>query len=350
MAEMESRTDRCDLCALLWKAASENNAAQLGPVRFERDRSWIKLKGITRPVFTICCGRGQCNSPGFLFGRGPIPLTSCTDFNPRPMAEISYGLAELPKADSRPHFDLVERWLQFCDNNHVKCRTSTSQAIPGRMPTRLIDVGTAGDGQVRLKMTGEGCTARYVALSHPWGVGGGRHFVTNIENIWQHQKGIALEALPRTFLDAVITTRALGIRYLWIDSICIVQGPGGDFDVEAKNMELVFSSAYVVLAASRAHNQFEGFLGARLPRDYVALPSRGGQFYVCKFIDDFKGDVLESHLNKRGWVLQEHALARRTIFFAKTQTYFECGDGVRCETLTKMSKWVCSLPTVVLKN
>ncbi|KAJ9138333.1 Serine/threonine-protein kinase par-4 [Pleurostoma richardsiae] len=60
-------------------------------------------------------------------------------------------------------------------------------------------------------------------------------------------------------------------------------------------------------------------------------------FYICENIDDFNLHVLNGRLNKRGWVLQQHALARRTIFFTEHQTYFECGDGVRCETLTKMS-------------
>jgi hypothetical protein len=43
-------------------------------------------------------------------------------------------------------------------------------------------------------------------------------------------------------------------------------------------------------------------------------------------------------LNKRGWVFQERALSRRTMYFTKTQVYWECGKGVQCETLTKMSK------------
>jgi hypothetical protein len=60
--------------------------------------------------------------------------------------------------------------------------------------------------------------------------------------------------------------------------------------------------------------------------------------YVCESIDNFKEHVLDGALNRRGWVLQEHALARRTVFFTTHQTYFECGRGVRCETMTKMSK------------
>lgn len=104
-------------------------------------------------------------------------------------------------------------------------------------------------------------------------------------------------------------------------------------------MEDVFSSAYCVLAASRATGQHDGFLKPRIPRSFVTF-KRGSEmpFYVCDAIDDFDQDVLQGSLNRRGWVLQERALATRTVFFTETQTYFECGEGIRCETLTKMHK------------
>lgn len=185
---------------------------------------------------------------------------------------------------------------------------------------------------------------RYIALSHPWGdsakhppfrtlrkdhSGQGRELATFL-------KGIPYDQLPATFKDAVDTTRALGIRYLWIDSICIIQGDDGDFSEEAKHMEDVFSCAYCVLAASRANGQHDGFLKDRPQREYLTFGHGVESFYVCRPIDDFGRDVLEGSLNKRGWVLQERALARRTVFFTENQTYFECGRGVRCETLAKM--------------
>ena len=60
--------------------------------------------------------------------------------------------------------------------------------------------------------------------------------------------------------------------------------------------------------------------------------------YITPFIDDFNKDVVESKLSKRGWVMQERLLAHRTIYFTETQTYWECGEGIRCETLTKADK------------
>lgn len=112
-------------------------------------------------------------------------------------------------------------------------------------------------------------------------------------------------------------------------------------------MESVFSSAYCVLAASSAHSQHEGFLKPRKKWDFVTLTSKkarkngevtSGEIYVGPFRDDFKEHAINSPLSERGWVLQERALARRTIYFTEWQMYWECGNGIRCETLTKMDK------------
>jgi hypothetical protein len=218
-----------------------------------------------------------------------------------------------------------------------------------RIPTRLIDVGKSEKlvESVRLCVTGEWTQEqskeiRYIALSHPWGSSKQNdHFCTTTANIADRlSKGISVDPLPKTFQHAVQVTRALGLRYLWIDSLCIIQGDDGDFADEAKHMETVFSSAYCVIAASRATGTSSGFLEERPSRKFVGFEtnSSGNAFYVCEAIDDFQNDVIDGHLNKRGWVLQERALARRTIYFTENQTYWECGEGVRCETLTRMKK------------
>lgn len=106
-------------------------------------------------------------------------------------------------------------------------------------------------------------------------------------------------------------------------------------------MEEVFSSASCVIAASSAEGQSDGFLNERegASREFVTFERQGhAPFYICRCVDDFKQHVLESPLSKRGWVMQERVLARRTIYFTGHQTYWECGEGVRCETLTKMEK------------
>jgi len=104
-------------------------------------------------------------------------------------------------------------------------------------------------------------------------------------------------------------------------------------------MEDVFARAYYVIAASGAKGQTDGFLrpsernkGAMVKPQSSGL---GGGLWVGPFRDDFGAHVLQNPLSKRGWVLQEWALARRTIYLTRSQTYWECVEAVRCETLTK---------------
>lgn len=253
------------------------------------------------------------------------------------MGRLQIGLPKLTETGTAVNFEILHEWLHECDEHHSNCRLSTSGR--GSLPTRLIDVGCRDSSLVKLYETQKNDEFKYLALSHPWGSQGAMHFCTYRRNLGQHKRGIQLDKLPATFQDAVKVTRGLGYRYLWIDSICIIQGKDGDFNDEAKRMEDVFSQADCVLAATSARGQHDGFLNTRDERKYLTfrkdpLPP----IYICEFIDDFQRHVLESHLNKRGWVLQERVLARRTIYFSGRQTYWECGNGVRCETMTTMHK------------
>jgi hypothetical protein len=262
--------------------------------------------------------------------------------------DIQVALPQLFVAGSQGHFDLIRQWAATCDGNatHPTCNSAARAEEKKRIPTRLIDVGTTGDDMVHLWETKPGDSAEYVALSHPWGKS--PHFCMYRTNIEEEKRGIELSAIkrgihqtsiPDTFLDAIITTRALGQRYLWIDSICIDQGEDGDFSDEAKHMEAVFRQAYCVIAASCSTGHFSGFLHPRKERKFVQFTGPNNEpFYICDNVDDFEEHVIKGALNKRGWVLQEHALARRTIFFTEHQTYWECGQRVRCETMGKMSK------------
>ncbi len=161
-------------------------------------------------------------------------------------------------------------------------------------------------------------------------------------NIEKLRRGIDVVDLPKTFQDAVHITRNLDVQYLWIDSLCIIQDDPHDWDMESKLMEQVYSSAYATLAASCATRTDDGFLKAYPGRQCVTKETDSGMPYnLCEAIDNFQIDVDQGELNKRGWVLQERALSRRTIYFTEKQTYWECGEGVRCETLTKMKKYIC---------
>lgn len=194
---------------------------------------------------------------------------------------------------------------------------------------------------IRLITDTHSLSSDYIVLSHRWGNVGNMPFLSTFhKNIQEFEQGIEVSELPRTFQDAIIVTRELGISYLWIDSLCIVQDDEKDWHDESQKMEHIYSSAYCTIAATCATSATDGFLKSRSERAYVTMRVNrlNEPFYVTEAIDDFRGDVEESALNQRGWVMQERALSNRTLYFAETQLYWECGEGVRCETLTKIKK------------
>lgn len=231
-------------------------------------------------------------------------------------------------------FGLLKQWIQVCDCEHESC--SRDGEYKPAIPTRLVEVR---DG-LRLVEAADIKSSQYIALSHCWGpLKDDEKFCTYKRNIGQLKAHIDFGTLPRTFRDAVTVARGLGIDYLWIDSLCIIQDDEDDWQSESAKMEQVFSDAYCTIGASSAKSSLDGFLADPSPRSVVTLPpGRAGAAYVCVDIDDFHGDVELGPLNRRGWVLQERALSRRTIFFTSTQVYWECGEGIHCETLAHLKK------------
>lgn len=82
--------------------------------------------------------------------------------------------------------------------------------------------------------------------------------MTTTKNLQEHLQEI--ENLPQTFLDAVLLTGGLGLRYLWVDSLCILQDSREDWAHEAPLMASVYGNAYVTIAADAAKNTNAGFL------------------------------------------------------------------------------------------
>jgi hypothetical protein len=74
---------------------------------------------------------------------------------------------------------------------------------------------------------------------------------------------VKVSNLPQTLQDAISLTRALGLSYLWIDTLCILQDDAADLEKECALMEKVYSQAEVVLVAQDAKSVYEGFLAHR---------------------------------------------------------------------------------------
>ncbi|KAK4033909.1 heterokaryon incompatibility protein-domain-containing protein [Parachaetomium inaequale] len=257
------------------------------------------------------------------------PFTA--EFLSKPLPNASYNAVSSDSAVSPTNSLMLREWLQTCDKDHTECHRQ-----PGKeniWPKRVIFVGDPNRlTLVEKQLQGED----YLVLSHCWGrptLEEKERYCTTRKNYLDRLQGFSYDELPKTFQDAVQVTRALQKQYLWIDTLCIIQGPDGDWDSEAKTMADIFAYAYCTIAASSARGWGDGFLVPRLdPPDIGVLGTPSTPTCAC----DFDKDVDEGALMKRAWVLQERVLSRRSIHFTTAHTYFECGDGVLCEQLTKL--------------
>jgi hypothetical protein len=315
LSQLRKTTDSCSLCGVLWERLDLGRYSPTIDKEFNlvRRHSVLMSEGTELPVLRICTHQGADAAP----------------------ADVQVDFPMLPEVGSPIHFKLLREWLRVCDKDH-DCSPESNTPLP----TRVLDVGNQQNPELlRLYFT-KGARGKYIALSHCWGkLKENEKFCTYRHNITALRQGIDFNKLPKNFQDAITVTRGLGERFLWIDSLCIIQEDKDDWDKESKRMEMVFGSAYCTIAASSAKSSLQGFLNPRLPKQCASVPNASNaSLYFCENIDNFHRDVEEGELSKRGWVFQERALSRRTIHFTKEQTYWECGDGVRCESLHRLYK------------
>jgi Heterokaryon incompatibility protein (HET) len=196
-------------------------------------------------------------------------------------------------------------------------------------------VGNADSDEVCLQIS-NGTNAKYAALSHRWG----RREVTactTTANLGDRTRNIPSSDLSQLFLDAVTVTRRLGLLYLWIDSLCILQDSRDDWERESALMGDVFGNSEITISAVSAEDGSSGFLG---PRDThmvcikykksALLPSEG-VMYVRRPKNRLAKVVRECALNNRAWVIQERILAPRILTFAESQVFWECREMVAGE-------------------
>jgi hypothetical protein len=163
-----------------------------------------------------------------------------------------------------------------------------------------------------------------------------------MSNFQDLQENISPLDLSQTFQDAFIVARRLGVRYLWIDSLCIVQDSLEDWQTESSMMNLVYKNSLCTIAASEATEPHHGLFKNRdtIPftpfNVHFTLEDRSESYYC--FDDRWIEVCHKTPLHQRGWVVQERLLSPRTIHFA-TPVFWECRELVACEAYPNGLDW-----------
>jgi hypothetical protein len=162
------------------------------------------------------------------------------------------------------------------------------------------------------------------------------------------RKRILFAELPKTFKDAITIARFMTIKYIWIDSLYIIQNSTKDWEKETLRMRDVYSNRYCNIAASHACDGEMGcFIDRRIdspplminvspPNDkHFGYDQYTGHFkpgtYECRDAKLWEKEVTKSVLLQRAWVFQERLLAPRVLHFNSSQIFFECKKSRACE-------------------
>jgi hypothetical protein len=261
----------------------------------------------------------------------------------------------------------INRWLKECEK-HPECNSHNffSGQVPRAEVSRKVAV-SAGESETerdkfapilpkRMILLGENAkTARlvdthsntrvpYAAMSYCWGEKA--TFMTEKHTLSGFKQNIPMDKLPQTIKDAFCLTKELGLDYLWIDAICIVQKEKEEWEEESQKMGHIYSNAKIVLAATRSSNVHDGMYTRRpvtpLSRD---IEAPGGLMRArrnlnheiiisCRTKSDYwweKYIKTTFPLLSRGWGFQERMLATRIVHFTPTELVWECQRYRRCE-------------------
>lgn len=262
---------------------------------------------------------------------------------------------------------MASTWINDCITQHDLCGPKDLRPLP----TRVLWIRHE---PIRLYQT-HGKLARYACLSHRWpptNLASPPKYCLSTSNCRLYEESIDWEGLPTLFQDAIFVTQQLGLEFLWIDSLCIIQNDEEDKKREISSMAAIYSNCHVTIAANSGRNHLVtmfsttgvGQRGVKIPiEDNVG---HKGHVYmrkpICHRIGWEKSELLpiakwgdrrdwitdpaqaqiysekESELFTRAWVYQERLLSPRVLRFEHDELMFECNESLKCECLNSPTR------------
>lgn len=230
------------------------------------------------------------------------------------------------------------RWSEYCGRHHQgKCHELLQwESIPSASSLIFIDVQDNCLVQIS-----EQLRSRYLALSYVWGKSSGSIQLTT-RNLSQLCTRNSLQLqnrglnIPKTISDAMVLTRSMGLRYLWVDRLCIIQDDPTHLTKQLQQMAGIYAHSHFTIIAADGSDADYGLYGIdseSSPRSIVYEP-----FEFTANVKMMKTPGGESMFDKpfwhtRAWTFQERAISRRTLVFTENTVYWQCRNATWYEQL-----------------
>ncbi|KAI0546186.1 heterokaryon incompatibility protein-domain-containing protein [Xylaria curta] len=343
---LKGLTERCQLCSWLdslWGGDSSSNQEQYSALKASKNASSIlvcaetystslvdrfpvdeiEFFGLWEEDAVLHPHWGKCQ----VFAKCSVDVFTTRDnaashlIHNRPINRFPGSIENL---------GLARQWLQKCRDSHAKCK----EVAQTYMPLRVLRISSGCNScdfciTIETKTKGEAIDP-YAALSYCWG--GDQPYKTTKARMESGNVSLEWCKLPKSLQDAIKITSAVGLQYLWADSLCIVQDDEEDKALQIADMARVYSQATITIIASRASRAVDGFLGEinlkAQTRLAVRLPFRcpgqeqtvGTAYLTCIEGGRDRGEPIDF----RAWTLQERYLSKRVLEFGSLQTHWTC--------------------------
>jgi hypothetical protein len=250
---------------------------------------------------------------------------------------ISIGRKVPGSSRDAASLDQAARWLAECRNNHGQCGAKEASF----QPTRLLFLGDEVQNTIRLVENEASCPI-YAALSHRWSEETQQVRLEHHNIAQRRQDGISLRELPPMMQDAISVLRQLGVLYVWIDCMCIIQDDKDDWETEAATMASVYANAELTLAATWCAGSGQSLFHDGSGNSSTAFDIREMNgvpiflrsvwpHYMERDAEEGLFAEAEWPLLTRAWVYQEQYLSRRMLHFTRHELFWECNKVLDCE-------------------
>ncbi|KAK4222672.1 heterokaryon incompatibility protein-domain-containing protein [Podospora fimiseda] len=235
--------------------------------------------------------------------------------------------------------DLLREWEQKCRKEHgMTCggpHDDHSNHLSSMQPVWLIDVW-------QRCLVKASVAPEYTALSYVWG--GFRPFTTLLSNIHQLQVPFSLDSgpnIPRTVSDAIMLTQNLGIRYLWVDALCIVQDDEDHRNSQIASMAGIFANASLTIVIASGVHSNTGLPGLPGTCTETSRSVQQEVFRLCNGLQGLKLQRPREYLwrpsqpwGRRVWTIQEDLFAKRRLVYMDGWFHWQCSKSTWQEDST----------------
>ncbi|KDN71792.1 hypothetical protein CSUB01_11749 [Colletotrichum sublineola] len=342
----------CGLCDFFREHVLKRGIGRCGDVQINAGYIW----GADRDIYGT-----TVNDEGLVFWR-------CEVYNPSPrelLAALTFNIETssdelanwLRIDDKRSPWPLSPENVAWIKSEWLRCETECGhiKQTSSFLPTRLIDVGQTDQDGPRLVLS-ETLTNRatvnspkveYATLSYCWGPkeDADQQLKTTRATLSAHLEKVPIESMTPVVRDTVITCRALGIQYLWVDALCIIQGDSEDWNKESLSMSRVYYCSALTICPLASASCLQGYLSFRpsgydVPFQSTKQNSVQGTYTLYPSSDDRVSswnwsplmiDLRQAVWDTRGWTYQENMLSTRLLFFGPGLWHFACEEGAVSE-------------------